>query len=187
MNKTSVRERLLNAAEKLFYSQGYRATGINQIIKEAGAAKASFYQHFPSKEDFCTAYLMERHTVSHQRQKEFISRGSTPAEKIASLFDNIRSNTAVNNFNGCPFLNIASEINEHESEIRKAVTLHKTRLMDLIRNELEGFKNADALTEMVYLIYEGANISVKNYRSLWPVDRGAELAFKLISEAQNEQ
>ena len=45
------RERILDTAARLFYAQGYNSTGINQVIKEANVAKASLYQHFPSKED----------------------------------------------------------------------------------------------------------------------------------------
>ena len=47
----SVRDRILQTAMKLFYSQGMKSTGINQIIEESNAAKASFYHHFPSKRD----------------------------------------------------------------------------------------------------------------------------------------
>jgi len=182
MNKIPVKERLIQTAEKLFYKQGYRATGINQIIKEAEVAKASFYQYFPSKEALCAEYLRERHISSHKRQKEYISKGKTVQEKICSLLENITDNAVRNNFNGCPFLNILSEINEHESEIRQIVTTHKSRLIELIRNELTDFENKDELAEMIFLVYEGANIAVKNYRDLWPVSRAAETISILLTE-----
>ena len=50
-------ERILAVASELFYRQGYRATGINEVIARSGVAKATFYNHFPSKEDLCLAYL----------------------------------------------------------------------------------------------------------------------------------
>jgi len=50
-------ERILDVASDLFYRQGYRATGINEVIKESGVAKATFYNHFPTKDDLCYAYL----------------------------------------------------------------------------------------------------------------------------------
>lgn len=55
------RTRILNAAARLFYEQGYHITGINQVITEADVAKASFYHHLASKEDLCIAYLNQRH------------------------------------------------------------------------------------------------------------------------------
>ncbi|MFT6754704.1 MAG: AcrR family transcriptional regulator, partial [Urechidicola sp.] len=51
MRKQGVKERIIATASDLFYNQGYNQTGINQIISEAGVAKASLYQHFRSKED----------------------------------------------------------------------------------------------------------------------------------------
>ncbi|PLX66309.1 MAG: TetR family transcriptional regulator [Denitrovibrio sp.] len=186
MSKTPVKERLMQTAEKLFYEQGYRATGINQIIKEAEVAKASFYQYFPSKEALCVAYLEDKHITANQRQKQFITTGENPVERICNLFENIRQNAIANDFNGCHFLNIASEINEHENAIRLVVTKHKSRLLDLIKNELSEYQNNEMLAEMLYVIYEGANISVKNYRDFWPIDRGISITQKLLSEAKND-
>lgn len=180
MKNLPVKERILITAERLFYEQGYRATGINQIISEARAAKASFYQHFPSKEELCREYLVQRSIKAHTRQKSFISIGDTPADRVCNLFENIVRNAKDNNFNGCPFLNISAEINEHESVLRQAVKEHKTRLIELIRNELKSYPERDNLAEMIYVIYEGANIAVKNYRDLWPVERGRQLARNLL-------
>ena len=180
MKKIPTKIKILETANRLFYTQGYRATGINQIIKEADVAKASFYQHFPSKENLCEEYLAQRHLTSHKRQQKFITTGNTPVERICNLFENIRQNTISNNFNGCPFLNIAAEIYEHDSKIRQAVTQHKSKLIALIRAETKGFNDPDTLAEMVYLIYEGANIAVRNYRKIWPVDRAIQLTRKLL-------
>ncbi|PLX70128.1 MAG: TetR family transcriptional regulator [Denitrovibrio sp.] len=171
MNKIPVKTRILETASRLFYVQGYRATGINQIIKEAEIAKASFYQHFPSKEDLCITYLEDRHNIAHERQKMFITDGNNAIDRVCNLFENIRQNAINNNFNGCHFLNIASEINEHESKIRLIVTKHKSRLMWLIEDQLQGYDNPEEMSEIIYVIYEGANIAVKNYRDTWPIDR----------------
>ena len=61
MTKSDPRERLLRTAESLFQAQGYRATGINQLLEEAGVAKASFYHHFKSKEELLIAFLRRAH------------------------------------------------------------------------------------------------------------------------------
>ena len=57
VEKMNVRERILDTASRLFYDQGYQATGINQIIEEASIAKSSLYQHFRTKDDLLVAYL----------------------------------------------------------------------------------------------------------------------------------
>ena len=181
MEKKPVKERLLETAGRLFYEQGYHATGINQIINEAEIAKASFYQHFPSKEALCVAYLEERHLHSHELQKEFISDGKTPTDRVCNLFQNIRRNAELYNFNGCHFLNISAEIHEYDSGIRQVVRKHKTKLIKLIEDTLCGYQNSKQLAEMIYVIYEGANMTVKNYRELWPLERSIEAVRALLS------
>jgi len=52
-----VKEHIIKTAADLFYTNGYNSTGINEIIKEAGIAKATLYNHFKSKGDVCIAYL----------------------------------------------------------------------------------------------------------------------------------
>ena len=49
----------MSVAADLFYKQGYRATGINEVIEKSGVAKATFYNHFPSKDDLGLAYLQQ--------------------------------------------------------------------------------------------------------------------------------
>ena len=61
MKKLGVKDRIVETASDLFYHNGYNQTGINQIIAEAGVAKASMYQHYRSKEDIAVAYLRKRH------------------------------------------------------------------------------------------------------------------------------
>jgi AcrR family transcriptional regulator len=47
----SARDRILAVAGRLFYRDGYRAIGVDRVIGEAEVAKATFYKHFPSKDD----------------------------------------------------------------------------------------------------------------------------------------
>ena len=53
----TARERILDTAFRLFYARGIRAVGVDLIIAESGVAKATFYKHFPAKDDLVLAYL----------------------------------------------------------------------------------------------------------------------------------
>jgi|GEM_PF-5451540 len=55
------REKLLDAAEALFYANGIHSVGIDRILAETSVAKATLYRHFPSKDDLVAAYLTRRH------------------------------------------------------------------------------------------------------------------------------
>lgn len=85
MKRSGVRERIIIAASRLFYFEGYNQTGINQIIEEAEVAKVSMYQHFRSKEDIAVAYLIGRHTMWMGNLIEFISDGRSGKEKFDCL------------------------------------------------------------------------------------------------------
>ena len=101
--KNDPRERLLETAARLFYAQGYRCTGINQIIEEAQVAKASFYHHFKSKEDLLIAYLERAHDVNLGKIRGFVTKGRTPAERIRRLFLFVEEGLKTGAYDGCPF------------------------------------------------------------------------------------
>jgi AcrR family transcriptional regulator len=143
---------------------------VNQILKEAGAAKASFYQHFPSKEDLCVEYLEKRHLISHSRQKNRLNEGDTPYESICRLFDIISDLSQKSDYNGCHFLNISAEIHESDSRIREVVARHKSKLISIIEERLADYADSRFLAESVYLLYEGAIMAVRNFRDVKHVD-----------------
>src|SRR5580704_18588218 len=99
--ETSVREQIVSTADRLFYKQGYNLTGINQIIEEAGVAKASLYYHFPSKEDLCVEYLKRRYEIWSAMLAIFLDGITDPKKSIVRIFE-CRSQYLINtNYGGC--------------------------------------------------------------------------------------
>lgn len=180
MTKKNVKERILEVTGLLFYEQGYRATGINQIINDARVAKASFYHHFPSKEVLCAYYLHEKHLVSHARQKSYIQIGDNSIDRICSLFENIIENAEKSQFRGCAFLNIASEITERDSKIWKEIINHKLKLRNLILDCLCEYSDAENLADKIYIVYEGTNIAVRNFMNIESVTFAREIVRQLL-------
>src|SRR3569833_4167950 len=84
--KRSARERLLEAAEELFYGEGINTVGIDRIIERAGVAKASLYDCFGSKEELIRSYLSARHESRQKRITEGLKRFATPREKLLGVF-----------------------------------------------------------------------------------------------------
>ena len=72
VKKGNARQRILETAGRLFHENGYCGVGVNQIIEEAGTAKATFYQHFPSKEDLCVTWLDSMHEASEVARDEIL-------------------------------------------------------------------------------------------------------------------
>src|SRR5690242_20470410 len=105
-----VADRLLATACDLFYREGIHAVGIQRLIEEAGIAKASLYAHYASKDDVVAAYLAHRSAMQRAQVDEAFARASSPAEKLARLWELAGKWTACDQFRGCPFQNAAGEL-----------------------------------------------------------------------------
>lgn len=155
------RERILDTAVILFHKQGYNTTGINQIIEESKVAKASFYQHFNSKEDLCVAFLKMRHDSWAEELERFVTKKRTTKTKIAAFFDFLIYMNEKENFRGCSFLNTLSEIASDNVKILNEIQSHKnwlrTYFFELVNDKL--------LSDHIYLLFESCIIESQLYKS----------------------
>jgi AcrR family transcriptional regulator len=181
--------RVLDAASRLFYEQGFHATGINQVIDEAGVAKASFYDHFGSKEKLGVAYLKARDQKWFVALQEAIDEHESPLERLLAPFEFLKTWAAEENFRGCAFLNIMSEFPDAEHPIRKQVRLHKERLLDLFQ-ELTREAFGDRLSDEdigrtaheLYLLFEGGTVTSQNFEATWPAESAHDSAKAMIEQ-----
>ena len=84
--EAGARERILDAASRLFYQEGIQAVGIQRIIEEANTVKASLYAHFKSKDDLVAAYLQREYDRARV-EAEALVQGLTGRRKLLRLFD----------------------------------------------------------------------------------------------------
>jgi AcrR family transcriptional regulator len=188
-HESNPRQRIIDTALRLFYQQGYRATGINQIIAESDVAKATFYSHFSSKEKLCVVYLQARHAIWMGWLKESVDRQTSAPDRLLGVFDFIRGWMSGCDFRGCAFLNIASEIPQPDSEIRGEVVRHKDSLRKYIGLLLAETEDSGAslpgidrerVADMLYVLVEGAIVASQNYGQLWPIDAARQAAARLL-------
>jgi AcrR family transcriptional regulator len=184
------RQRIIDTALRLFYQQGYRATGINQIIAESSVAKATFYSHFPSKEQLCVAYLQTRHTIWMGWLQESVDGLDGGLARLLGVFDFVRDWMSRCEYRGCAFLNIASEIPALDSEIRTEVVRHKDSLKRYIgrlltvaeeAGEIRASLDHQQVTDMLYVLVEGAIVASQNYGQVWPVEAARQAALLLVA------
>ena len=83
--RPSARERLLAAANELFYNEGVHTVGIDRVIEQAGVAKASLYNTFGSKDELVRAYLETRQASVTQRITQAVERYDTPRERLLAF------------------------------------------------------------------------------------------------------
>lgn len=184
------RERILEAASELFYTQGYRATGINEVIRQSGVAKATFYSHFPAKDDLCLAYL----EMNSAEQKDNISclvaskRGARA--KFIAVIEAMLPWLEVNNLRGCEYLNTVAEVPDPDNPLRKKGRQHyewmrnsiKQLSADLIKSDPEryGHLKARKLADDYMVILVGAIALCEVYHDTWPIKHAINMVKQLI-------
>lgn len=124
----SVRDKILLTAHDLFYSTGFKATGVDKIIKQAGVTKVTFYRYFPAKSLLILAYLNYRHELWINWFKTTLSfrlsKGETSAQALSGTLDEwFRSP----HFRGCAFINATAEAECEDiaDEIKEICRHHK--------------------------------------------------------------
>lgn len=123
--RSEARERLLSTASALFYREGIRAVGVERILAEAPATRATFYRHFPSKEDLVLAYL--RGVDAHIRSgtQAAIEAAPSPADALRAIGAAVADDLARPEFRGCAFLNAANEYPDPDDPVRQVVLEHR--------------------------------------------------------------
>ncbi|UKB78879.1 TetR/AcrR family transcriptional regulator [Chryseobacterium sp. MEBOG07] len=172
----SPRERIIETTFQLFARQGYNSTGINQIISEAEVARASFYQHFKSKEDLCVEFLKVRHEYWFKELNNFVSQETEIRSKTIKAFDFLVYMNEKESFRGCSFLNILSEIPMDNIKILKVIQSHKTDL----RNYFLEILNDDTLSDHIYMLFESSIIESQLFKSNELIEKSKKIATNLI-------
>src|SRR6266705_4083202 len=133
-------ERILAAADKLFYRQGIRAVGVDAVAAEAGVSKRTLYNYYPSKDDLIAAYLTARF--------RHLAPSDAPArEQILGNFDRLERMFADGSFRGCPYVNAVTELGDPRHVAASIAVQFKEQRRLWFRALLErlGVKDADAL------------------------------------------
>jgi AcrR family transcriptional regulator len=181
--RRSARERLLMAAEELFYSEGINTVGIDRIIERAGVAKASLYDCFGSKEELIRSYLSARHESRRQRITAGLERFTTPRERLLGVFD-IQSETfRANNFRGCPFVRATAEV-KPDSSVRVVADESREWLRSLFADLAReaGAPEPQVLADKLLLLYDGAAVAAQMDRSKDAAAGAREVAEVLLEK-----
>lgn len=185
MKKLGVKDRIVETASDLFYHNGYNQTGINQIIAEAGVAKASMYQHFRSKEDIAVEYLVRRHTMWMGKLNTCVVECKTPEDKITGVFDYLIEWLTEVDFRGCGWQNIIVDLPEDHNKIKDQAIYHKNELRKWIHITLEESDNfseskAEEVGDEVLILIEGAIILSQIQKDEWPIQSAKRACVRLL-------
>src|SRR4051812_9582666 len=148
-------ERIMQAADRLFYQKGIRAVGVDAVAAEAGISKRSLYDTFPSKDALVAAYL-------RQRIQPLPASDLPPATQVLALFDQLHTRFANGDFRGCPFVNAVTELAEDCESARATAANYKQSRRRHIASLLTeaGAGNPESLASHIALLFEGAIASM---------------------------
>jgi AcrR family transcriptional regulator len=187
--RASARDRLLAAAAQLFYENGIQATGVDSIIDAAGVAKATFYRHYPSKDDLVAAWLRDPRARWLDRLRAQVEAlDAEPAEKIPRFFDALADWLESGGYRGCPYLNAAIEITDPTHPARSVVVDYLQEIEDYLVGLVAaaGYRHPQRLGEQLQALVTGATSLAVARGSSASVTAAREAALRLLNSAERD-
>ncbi|MFQ5984519.1 MAG: TetR/AcrR family transcriptional regulator [Alphaproteobacteria bacterium] len=176
------RDHLVDTALKLFYREGFHATGIEKILAESGVAKMTLYKHFKSKDELILAAVRRRdEQIRNWLMRTVERRSPSPRERLLAMFDVLEEWFSGPEFAGCMFINASAEFGKDDDPIHAASAEHKRLVFAYVRElaTAAGAKNPEELAEQLILIMEGA-MSLAHVTGQASVARQARKAAEIL-------
>ncbi|WP_037503557.1 TetR/AcrR family transcriptional regulator [Solirubrobacter soli] len=184
-DRPAPRDRLLEAADELFYSEGVCTVGVDRVLKQADVARASLYTTFGSKEELVRAYLQRRSDRWQALVAEVLpSRWDTPRDRILGVFELLTEWFEAPGYNGCPFINASAEASASAAveEVRDAHRAWVRELFSGLGREA-GAKDPRALSDQLVLLYDGSMVGAQLDHSAAPGIAARAAAGALVDAA----
>ncbi len=160
----SRRNELIDAAMRVFYKQGFRASSLDDVLKEGGVSRMTLYNHFKSKDELIVAAMRRRDEIFRNRLMKFVeSNARSPRDRIAAVFDFHEEWFAGEEFCGCMFINASSEFSGPDSAPRRLAAEHKRDIIRYIRELCQAARinKPEEIAEKLNLLLEGAIVGAR--------------------------
>jgi len=181
METTNTTNLILNTAANLFYNKGYNLVGINEIIKEAGIAKATLYSHFNTKNDLLLAYLDKMDREMMASLQEFVNSKPVGNKRLKAVLEFLYPFFNEENFNGCWCIRSLAEVPKDNEDVKNKIKANKNLLLSYVKlivieskPDLKP-KAQISLAKHLYLLYEGAVTEAHLQNESWPIDEAIHL------------
>jgi AcrR family transcriptional regulator len=178
------RARILKAACELFYQSGIHTVGVDAIAEAAGTNKTTLYRHFASKDELVAECLRESgrefETAWVEIEQAHLGR---PKEQLLAWLDFIAGFKLGTNERGCAFANAAVQLPEPDHPARRVIEEYKSRHRELIIGLCckAGLRDPELLADELFLLGEGARLSIQSLGPNGPAERLGEMFHTLIA------
>jgi AcrR family transcriptional regulator len=187
-SSTPTRQRIVNAASKLFYDEGIKGVSVDAVAEKAGVTKRTLYYHFRSKDDLVAEYLAARDQPNLVLfRKWYAETKGDVADKTRGIFRNLARAARHPKWRGCGFLRTSAELaNMPGHPAIKIGAAHKRKFEDWLRVtfEAERISGAALLARQILLLLDGSFAVVLLHRDASYMESAGEAAHSLVKAAR---
>jgi AcrR family transcriptional regulator len=155
---SDVRQRLLETAEDLIYSNGINAMGMDLLVKTSGVARKSIYKYFGTKDELVAEVLKQRDERWMNWFRTEVEKAATPEARLLEIFSVLKGWFLSPGFRGCAFINTAGETGDPLDPVRLVAKGHKEKLLEFVLQICHeyGADDPDALARRLLVLIDGA-------------------------------
>lgn len=184
MNLDEQRQRVLDAAEQLFYGRGIQSVGMDEIRAAAGVSLKRIYQLYPSKDELVADVLRIRDQRWVTGLKRHVDAAATPVDKVLAVFDWLAEWFSQPDFRGCSFINSFGELGAVSSTVADAARANKSTYQRQIAALVRAANLPAALATHIALLTEGAITTAAISGNAQPARHARDAATILVMQAE---
>lgn len=184
------RERILEAADGLFYAGSIREVSVERVAEQAGVTKKTLYYHFRSKDDLVAAYLDARQQRTLERYQTWAGSRGPMAERVERMFAALAEAAKEPDWRGCGFIRAAVELADSPGHPALDVARrHKDSFEAWFRHDLEaeGYRDAASFARMILVLLDGAVARLLVHRNPDYAVEAGRAASLLLRAAETER
>ncbi|KRC31755.1 TetR/AcrR family transcriptional regulator [Oerskovia sp. Root22] len=156
MTAEEAREKIVDAADRLYYAKGYAAVGMDELRRESGVSLRRLYATFPSKDDIVLAVLARKHEQWERGITERVEGEPDPRARLLAIYDYLADWFCADDFRGCAFINAFGELGTTHPAVADAVRTHKASFERFVARLVDGAGAPPALAGQLVILAEGA-------------------------------
>lgn len=185
LDPDAARERVLAAAEELFYARGIQAVGMDAVRTASGVSLKRLYQMFPSKEDLVVSFLQQRDSRWLGRLTAAVQSHTDPRERITAVYDWLYAWFSEPDYRGCAFINSFGELGGISPAVADQARHHKREFHAYLAELTSAAGYPDELAEHLALLAEGAIVNSSIFDTPEPATRARQAALTLMQASES--
>lgn len=159
MDDATARDRVLDAAERLYYERGFRAVGMDELRDESGVSLKRLYRMFPAKEQLIEAVLHRRDLAFQAALAAHVAALPAGRARLLGVFDFLYAWFSEPGYRGCPFINAHAELGGTSGAVASAVTGQKRALERFLADLVAGAGGPPSVADQVFILANGAMVA----------------------------